>query len=39
MRLLALQLDGKIVVAGFTGLSSRDFALVRYNSGGSFDEA
>lgn len=32
---LALQPDGKIVMAGTTGLN--DFALVRYNSNGSLD--
>jgi uncharacterized delta-60 repeat protein/uncharacterized repeat protein (TIGR02059 family) len=36
----ALQSDGKIVVAGYNGISSSgggDFALVRYNADGSFD--
>jgi uncharacterized delta-60 repeat protein len=37
---VALQPDGKIVVAGLTGLTSlaaRDFALARYNTDGSLD--
>jgi len=35
---LALQNDGKIVVAGFSwNGSNNDFALVRYNSDGSLD--
>lgn len=36
---VALQQDGKIVVAGFTVLSglNNDFALVRYNTNGSLD--
>ncbi len=36
-RALALQADGKIVVAGYTGNDNVDFALVRYNSDGSLD--
>jgi uncharacterized delta-60 repeat protein len=32
-----VQPDGKIVVAGWTGGSSSDFALVRYNADGSLD--
>jgi uncharacterized delta-60 repeat protein len=36
-RRVALQPDGKIVVAGETGSSSYNFALVRYNSDGSLD--
>lgn len=34
---LAIQPDGKIVAAGFTGLTDVQFALVRYNSDGSLD--
>ena len=37
---LGLQSDGKILVAGYTGISSSgggDFALVRYNSDGTLD--
>lgn len=35
---IAIQSDGKIVVAGYTGTSaSADFAIVRYNSNGSLD--
>ena len=36
-RALALQADGKIVIAGYTGSDEVDFALVRYNSDGSLD--
>jgi uncharacterized delta-60 repeat protein len=34
---VAVQPDGKIVVAGFAGYSGRNFALVRYNADGSLD--
>jgi uncharacterized delta-60 repeat protein len=34
---LALQADGKIVLAGSTGNSNTDFAVVRYNSNGTLD--
>ena len=34
---LAIQTDGKIVVAGVTGSSDLDFAIARYNSDGSLD--
>ena len=34
---LALQSDGKIVVAGLTAGATLDFALVRYNSNGTLD--
>lgn len=34
---LALQQDGKIVVAGSSGFTRFDFALVRYNTDGSLD--
>ena len=34
---VALQSDGKIVLAGYTNDSTEDFALVRYNSNGSLD--
>lgn len=34
---LAIQPDGKIVAAGFTGLTDIQFALVRYNADGSLD--
>jgi uncharacterized delta-60 repeat protein len=35
---IAIQLDGKIVVAGYTGTGTNsDFAIVRYNSNGSLD--
>jgi uncharacterized delta-60 repeat protein len=34
---IALQIDGKIVLAGYTGSSTSDFALVRYNNDGSLD--
>ena len=34
---LALQSDGKIVVAGFTVVSFADFALARYNTNGTLD--
>jgi uncharacterized delta-60 repeat protein len=34
---LAIQSDGKIVVAGYTSGAGRDFALVRYNTNGSLD--
>jgi serralysin len=34
----AIQPDGKILIAGFTGISpNREFALTRYNSNGSLD--
>lgn len=37
---LALQSDGKIVVAGYAdGVSSEEFAVVRYNSDGSLDDS
>jgi uncharacterized delta-60 repeat protein len=38
-RALAIQPDGKIVVAGFTvkSMTNNDFALARYNSNGSLD--
>jgi uncharacterized delta-60 repeat protein len=36
-RAIALQADGKIVVAGFTALNIIDFALARYNPNGSLD--
>jgi len=38
-RALAIQADGKIIVAGYTGSDNVDFALVRYNSDGSLDTA
>ncbi|HEX9758526.1 MAG TPA: hypothetical protein VGB26_12145, partial [Nitrospiria bacterium] len=34
---VAIQPDGKILVAGSAGLGNLDFALVRYNSNGSLD--
>ena len=37
---LAIQADGKIIAAGFSGVPSTaisDFALIRYNSDGSLD--
>ncbi|MFF1658467.1 calcium-binding protein [Streptomyces sp. NPDC058255] len=34
---MALQPDGRIVVAGYTGSTRFDFALARYNSDGSLD--
>ncbi len=34
---VAIQPDGKIVVAGYNGLNGYDFALTRYNSDGSLD--
>ena len=34
---LALQPDGKLVAAGFTGNGTNGFALVRYNADGSLD--
>ena len=34
---VAIQSDGKIVVAGFRTSGGRDFALTRYNSNGSLD--
>ena len=34
---VAVQTDGKIVVAGYTDNAGRDFALVRYNRDGSLD--
>src|SRR5262249_41650533 len=34
-----VQPDGKVVVAGWTGDSNSDFALVRYNYDGSLDTA
>jgi len=34
---VAIQSDGKVVVAGFRSSGSRDFALTRYNSNGSLD--
>jgi serralysin len=36
-RAVALQPDGKIIVAGTTYAASNDFALARYNSDGSLD--
>ncbi len=36
-RAIAIQGDGKIVVAGYSTGSSDDFAVVRYNSNGSLD--
>lgn len=36
-RALAIQIDGKIIVAGYTGSNNIDFALVRYNVDGSLD--
>lgn len=36
-RSLAIQSDGKIVVAGFAGTTDIDFAVVRYNTDGSLD--
>ena len=39
-RSMALQDDGKIVIAGWTGTSPNyDFALARYNSDGTLDES
>ena len=35
-RSVALQADGKIVIAGFTGVSS-DFVVARYNTDGTID--
>lgn len=35
---VALQVDGKIVVAGYADIGSQDFALVRYYSNGTVDE-
>ena len=34
---VALQPDGKILVAGYAMMSTNDFAIVRYNSDGSLD--
>lgn len=34
---VAVQSDGKVVVAGYTGTSNRDFAVARYNSNGTLD--
>ncbi|MEX1263453.1 MAG: delta-60 repeat domain-containing protein [Actinomycetota bacterium] len=35
---MALQSNGKIVAAGFTGVQGQfDFALARYNAGGALD--
>ncbi|WP_330308160.1 MULTISPECIES: calcium-binding protein [unclassified Streptomyces] len=34
---MALQPDGRIVVAGYTGSTAFDFALVRYNTDGGLD--
>ena len=34
---VAVQPDGKVVVAGLTSLSGGNFALARYNTGGSLD--
>lgn len=34
---LAIQTDGKIVVAGFVSFTNSDFAVVRYNTDGSLD--
>ncbi|WP_405883438.1 calcium-binding protein [Streptomyces sp. NBC_01384] len=34
---MALQPDGRIVVAGYTGSTRMDFALARYNTDGSLD--
>lgn len=36
-RSIALQSDGKILVAGHSGVSPSEFALARYNSDGSLD--
>ncbi len=38
-RSLALQADGKIVVAGYTVGTDRNFALARYNADGSLDSS
>lgn len=37
-RALALQADGKIIVAGYSGSDNVDFALVRYNNDGALDQ-
>ena len=37
VRSLAVQADGKIVAAGFTGIGDVQFCLARYNSNGSLD--
>ena len=34
---VAVQRDGKIVVAGYTSTTNTDFAVVRYNSDGTLD--
>ncbi len=34
---LQIQTDGRIVVAGYSNISSNDFSIVRYNSDGSLD--
>ena len=34
---IAIQPDGKIVVAGFAGMANQDFAIARYNLDGSLD--
>jgi uncharacterized delta-60 repeat protein len=34
---IAIQADGKIIAAGYTGYPNSNFALVRYNSNGSLD--
>ncbi|MFA7382658.1 MAG: putative Ig domain-containing protein [Desulfurivibrionaceae bacterium] len=36
-RSLAVQADGKILLAGYSGSAHMDFALLRYNADGSFD--
>src|SRR6185295_9734172 len=36
---VAIQTDGKIVAAGFSGSSSKDFAVARYNTNGSLDSS
>jgi uncharacterized delta-60 repeat protein len=36
---MAIQADGKVVAAGYSGLSDRDFALVRYNTDGTLDNS
>ncbi|MGI8849886.1 MAG: hypothetical protein ACR2HT_06930, partial [Pyrinomonadaceae bacterium] len=36
---MALQPDGKVVAAGFSGDSNRDFALARYNTDGTLDNS
>lgn len=36
---LTIQLDGKIVVAGYSGNTNADFALVRFNTDGTLDNS